>query len=1174
MATRSKKGLKGSIDDVLGGLLDQDDAAIRKTPLTSPLLGEATSRARGIVSTASKRSIGDDDFFRNLAQEAGVADGEESDVSDVDPVALLQSMQDMDDMDADLFGVKKPRSAASKTTAKDSGIGGVTGDPLKSAGKPGASGKELSQLTVKKPLSAPADTSRQYRKLSFDEFDDPLAGLLSDEEDNTVKKRHAVTTAVSERAPSTAVKETPVTPATKPIAAPRKKDELTFEDDSDDLMDALGFGDSPVVQRKEQKNGESEPPRPARSKLDELLGRGTPSKLLERPTTGEKKEFKLDPKYQKQPEDPWAEDDFVFGSYQPTMSSTPEGRQSRRQSVRFSSENINEVKPDQKSKPTTPATASPARGGRNGGDWLGLKDEIPEFTLKEATAPPKATPSSPVIKRASTSRPPSGAKVVEDKINRSSLLESDATPAEDDNWLSTALSRKKALKQEKLEDKGSDTVAQRGQEERKESHPRVSKPSPVPSTHQEASNTAVVDAARLVGAEATRSPALQEIPKEAVSIPHSFPKSEEPPHAEPFIVGRQQQHPARSSQPSTNQPFQSMPASVLLPEGPPSSQWHTSTSRPPENSQPLHQPLRVDFVNNSEYEKHFLFLQQAGHQTDAGVTHTQLMELMSQIRKLELERDQQKILLESLQLRHSEDLELIENSHRNRLKVVEQSAQQREERLQKENQELSAQYMSRCHSTEEEKSQLLAQYQRRLDEFEKEKAKEIERLRELQRKSIQEMQKDHEDQLQRLKRLKDQEIDAVTSASSHTRSLNGVIEQMEGFSSKLSDLSYKVESTHQNTSQELEIGARQRDDQLRVLQERLTRQQRDMEEERSRLHEVITKMETRLSEQARLLEQERWRVNAEQSKVESLQRSLEEQRRVMTQQLSMEREELERAKSALLEEQQSVMHRCAEERRKLAAEWSDFHTQQKLIQERAERDVSRVLQIDSQREGAIMSFAKEQAQLKIQASELRIREEQLSAAKEALEEERQELKQEKERVNAMAQRIRQRAEEIESMSKLASQKYEEGEKALLDAQRVESDHQGRLRTVHQQMERLRVQEQHLHEERMNMAQQRRQLDQLRQGFPVDPAPVLLMGTKETNLPKTHNFPQSVIGSVQLKALPSIGASNDTALASSGFHAKLALLKYTAAQDRDFLEDEQHFLDSLKKSAHLSTSQTA
>lgn len=40
-----------------------------------------------------------------------------------------------------------------------------------------------------------------------------------------------------------------------------------------------------------------------------------------------------------------------------------------------------------------------------------------------------------------------------------------------------------------------------------------------------------------------------------------------------------------------------------------------------------------------------------------------------------------------------------------------------------------------------------------------------------------------------------------------------------------------------------------------ALQERLSRQQRDMEEERSRLQEVIGKMEARLGEQSRLLEQ-------------------------------------------------------------------------------------------------------------------------------------------------------------------------------------------------------------------------------------------------------------------------------------------------------------------------------
>lgn len=67
--------------------------------------------------------------------------------------------------------------------------------------------------------------------------------------------------------------------------------------------------------------------------------------------------------------------------------------------------------------------------------------------------------------------------------------------------------------------------------------------------------------------------------------------------------------------------------------------------------------------------------------------------------------------------------------------------------------------------------------------------------------------------------------------------------------------------------------------------------------------------------------------------------------------------------NALLDEQKSVMQKCAEERRKLAGEWSEFHTQQRLSKERTERDIDRALQIDSQREGAIMSLAKVKAYL-------------------------------------------------------------------------------------------------------------------------------------------------------------------------------------------------------------------
>ncbi|XP_075624025.1 fas-binding factor 1 homolog [Balearica regulorum gibbericeps] len=566
-------------------------------------------------------------------------------------------------------------------------------------------------------------------------------------------------------------------------------------------------------------------------------------------------------------------------------------------------------------------------------------------------------------------------------------------------------------------------------------------------------------------------------------------------------------------------------------------------------------------------------------------------ELESQVRTLELERRQHKLLLESLQQRHQEDLDLLESAHRSRVKVVEETYGQREERLRQEKEQLAAQMLSQSRDAEQARTELMEQHQQQLAMLEQQGALELERLRELQRVSVQEMRKDHEEQLQRLKRLKDQEIDAVTSATSHTRSLNGVIEQMEKFSSNLHDLSHKVEAMHHTTSQELAVGARQRDKQLKVLQDRLSQQQRDMEEERSRLQEVIAKMEARLGEQARLLEQERWRATAEQAKAESLQHLLEEQWRIMTQQLSMERAELERAKSALLEEQKSVMQKCSEERRKLAAEWAEFHARQQLSKERMERDMDRALQMDSQREGSIVSRAKEQAELKIRGRELKAKEEQLARDRELLEEAWQELRLEK--VNGATLRVRQREEEMKSMTKLSSQKYEEGEQALREACRMESEHQTRLQVMQQHLEQLKQQEQRLQQERLSRAHQRKQLEQLREELPNNPVMLLtadqalsapMRGLSSTLFPLTAAAPHSrasVPGfPPPVRVLPrhSPGCSRET-LAMAGpaeLYAKLLLLllKHRAQEDHDFLEDEQFFLESLKKASYNTSSLSA
>ncbi|XP_068932447.1 fas-binding factor 1 isoform X2 [Petaurus breviceps papuanus] len=1151
-ATKMKKGLKSSIDDVLGDLLDDDTM-----PAEKPLQSAANTRdnlgsSRGFSLRAKKKSILEDDFFSTMAAQAG-ADAEFSDISDADPQALIRSMKDMDDMDADLLGLMKSNLTSNKTAAKGSGKEEIPGD--RPTGKVVAN-ERGENVSTKKPVPSTGSIGRPYKKFSFDDLEDPMAGLLSDEEEGTDKKLPMKEgKAVPEKSPTIVKNQGTSLSSTPGDTSIQKKEEVKF-DDGDDLMATLGFGDSPKAERKQEK-GVQDGPRPARTKLDELLGRGTASKLLERPSTGKLQEFRLDKKYQKQPdkEDPWGDDDFAFGAYQPTVASSSESRQSRRQSVRFSAESLTNPKGEQCSKQSTPATASPARTGKGGADWLGLKDEdfdlLPLSPTKESVKAglARATPSepSPVARHStSSSLPGSGMKPPADTTaipHKPSLSPKQGTSEEkqEEDWLSHALSQKKSQNLTKEEQPGTS----------KGLSPTETSALPFVSQH----------AASTQGPEQTatrRSPGTAPAFPRASGVPptDAHPKTLAtlvPPAAEPkrdALLGEVLSTDLTACfQRSQELTGTSMPVQGLLPES-----------------------LALSLLPGGEYQKRILAAQaqlQGGTaelQEELLKSQARQTELETQVRKLELERTQQHILLESLQQQHQADLELIESAHRSRIKVLETSYQQREERLQRENEELTIQYLSHCQEAEKARADLLAQHQRRLAAAEQEKDQEIERLQNLQRASILEIQKDHEEQLQRLKRMKDREIDAVTSATSHTRSLNGVIEQMEKFSCSLNELSSRVEATHLTNSQEIEIGARQRDKQLQALQERLTLQQRDMEDERNRLHEIIGKMEARLNEQSRLLEQERWRVSAEQSKAESTQRSLEEQRRVMSQQLSMEREELERAKNALLEEQKSIMHKCAEEGRRLAAEWADFYAQQKLSKERAEREAERVLQVDSQREGTIVSLAKEQAELKIRASELRLQEEQLAGEWEILERERQELRLEKEKVNSAALRIKLQTEEVESMSKVASQKYEEGERALREAHRLQSEHQARLQLMQQQQEQLRQQEQQLHQENLNLAQQRRQLDHLRLDLPSP-----IMGLS----PAIQVLESKSLNAISSPAIPIPGCSQPSAgLGPSHLHAKLVLLKHMAEKDWDFLEDEKFFLETLKKTSYSMTPYTA
>lgn len=251
----------------------------------------------------------------------------------------------------------------------------------------------------------------------------------------------------------------------------------------------------------------------------------------------------------------------------------------------------------------------------------------------------------------------------------------------------------------------------------------------------------------------------------------------------------------------------------------------------------------------------------------------------------------------------------------------------------------------------------------------------------------------------------------------------------------------------------------------------------------------------------------------------------------------------------------------------MAAEWAELHAAEKQRQEQADRQASRHLERDAHTHASVITMAQEQTDLKLRAGELKQREETLAREREAMEVQREEAQREQEKLRSTGLRLQSRAQEVEAFSKLAKDRFEEGERALLKARGVESEHQARLRSIHTQMERLRQQEQGLLQERARMSGMRG-AERFRPGLGPLSQPTM-PHLKQPTIPHlTHTDFSLMLPNPEL-----LVASVTSDPGTADFQARLALLRHTAEKDRDFLQDEQFFLETLTKNTLQSAFHT-
>ncbi|XP_033108006.1 fas-binding factor 1-like [Anneissia japonica] len=561
-----------------------------------------------------------------------------------------------------------------------------------------------------------------------------------------------------------------------------------------------------------------------------------------------------------------------------------------------------------------------------------------------------------------------------------------------------------------------------------------------------------------------------------------------------------------------------------------------------------------------------------------------LATLEGKVQTLEMEKNHLQNLLENTRQRRQEELEAVENSHKSHIGLLEDMSKRKEAQLKKEIEQQSLQQMARLKTEDDEKSEIRQAYHKKLMLLEKEREQEIENIKAIHRRSIEELKSEHKGEVERLKRIHEQEKDAINTAQSHSKSIQAVLNRVHANTSDLSSLQVKLEGRHQSHLDEKEIEFRHKDQQLKILEDRLNRQKDDMDEERTRLQELIGRLEAHIRQQAKELEQEEWKVKQEQIKLDSLRVSMEEENKMVAEKMAMDRIEVQKSKDALLAEQKAIMQQLFDERKGLAAERAQLAAAQRVILDRENRDHSRTLQEDAEREGTIQGIVEEKAAISMKVNILKQDHERLMLEKQQLGHARDQVEDEKATLKELADTLKRRSEDIQQTVLDAARVREEGESALHAARTIEGEQNERLMAIQGQIKVLRATERQIAQERLQLVSERKSLEDVKHstlcvrcGGPAGFGASTGFNTLQQSL--GHGTPYLLQPASPINLTATLGSTNgldektlDVILAQAEKDHSLRMWKRAAEKDKEYLDEESIFLESLKRpssSLHVS-----
>ncbi|KFM61691.1 Fas-binding factor 1-like protein, partial [Stegodyphus mimosarum] len=962
---------------------------------------------------------------------------------------------------------------------------------------------------------------------------------------------------VSENQPNDKLLETKI-----PADDEALSDDDEEEDDDDDILKTLGLDEEEETSHTSEKKGSS-------SFLDEFIKKLSPKHEAKKPTVIASKEKIIDDKKEiSAPED----EEDILGNYTPTapkknesisdelnltlqkkrgsllkqvsFKDTPESPMKEKESI--SPVKIPQSNKSQQQKSTNETSSRTKRLGKMDSskddmDWLTFFKESPKKSSKTVEPETKKTGNATNSKqmplnqprmnrRKSSSADWLGLNEPETATNDDAIITEGKKMSNDEgaDWLKSnqPIKPRRPRSTEKREDR-KETLKANQALDSLFSDTKLKEPD---NNHLHEQNLAP----QSVGSSKLRSDSRKDFDLNTLGVTSDVDTSQQT--ASTFEKG-----PNSLNFKSKHPDIESMSSELM--------QQRQSQAVPSRSKNPLN-VFTISQLKEAPHENIYV-TQQAYQEAEKNAMNTLQMMLNNSM----LEKEQLVKSSETMKLMYEEKLKTLENLYKDKVKSSEESFKNLETSLRMEFEAKIQALEDRLKTVQDEKKELESSVKGKLETIEKEHQKEIQRLKDLHSQAITVMKQDHEDALQRLKRLKEQEIEAVLSTQSHSRSLQHLTEQLEARTSELASLQARVEERTQAAFQEKQalLDLKERD--LKALQSRLQKQLEEGDEERTRLQQLVLRLESRLQKYTMEGEEDRWEVQQMKAKLSVQQKYLDEEHKMNLFHIEKEKEKLRLSQDSLLHEQKTILLQLAQERQQLTQEKINMESLTKRIKEEEARLNIRKLKEESLGESQKRLIQEEESKLYFEKDRLKQESYQLERERESLEREKLELKNEREKFNELRLSVKRKADEVEEMALSAREEREQARFEHAAALKIKAEHHSRMQQISQQMQMLMEKQRELLAEKDKLSEEKLELERKKNSILCNRCKLSI------DFPVTGMQPVSTVPMSPARKVKEI--SNH--IPQSTIDPGLVVWYISAQKDREFLQEQLSFLRSLKDS---------